>query len=418
MIELKNKVDIQKKINTLYAPNHCYNLDTLEGNNTNSKKRIEFILPYIKKIVKDKTVLDIGTNKGLFTILSVLSGAKKVIAQDIDNIFVELTRDVIEYKSLKDKSLKDNIEVTREPIGTLFHEGDVALILGVSHYLTYDYGLDWIYRLYIMGYDLLIEFPFWNEDRIVQVHKRQAKERKIREENLKLLNKESFLEKTKGLYKVEELGRFPGLRRRLFYCQKIPVPAKNIKDIDMSNYKIIYNSRMMKVYRQGDTVLKISSKYDTYPHIWHRHYADRWVRTHIILKKEFPKMIPQIYSLVKDDIGNTKGMIQSYCPPSNIKYENLFKIQTFLLSINMIMADIHPNHINGNYVIDLEFIENLNDITDRYIRNRILNVTWKQNNFRDKNLNMETLQKFLNDVRNNKNLKDVFKKAESYNWKR
>lgn len=409
MIEL-----LQKKIKELYAPNHCYDLFTLEGTNNETKERIAYIEPIIKKLVPGKLVLDVGANKGLFSLLSIKYGANRVIAQDIDKVYTDLLDDIIKYRSKKksEEKIEEKILVTDEPISKLFQEGDIAFVLGVAHYLTFDYGLDWIYRLYIMGYDLLIEFPDYKEDPIVHIHAHdlEGKGRKIKRENVELLNKTDLIKKTDGLYNVEELGRCPGLGRRLFYCKKNPISNININNIDFENYKKIYDGiTKLWLNQKGNAIIKMTGKWAS--------YEDRWIRIQILLKKEFPLMIPGIYYLVKDNVYDTKGMGEEYCndgKPNN--YKNLFKIQNFLLKIGITMMDIHPNHVVGEYIVDLEFIENFDDNSEKYIRNRIPEI-WTEENFADKEINKISVGRLISSIKDkNKDIKELFWEAENYIW--
>ncbi len=404
------KNELQKKIDTTYAFNHCYDIDTLQGTNQESIDRIQYFVPILKPLVNNKTVLDIGSNKGFFSIISNLNEAKTVISQEIDQQIIELQKQIFSYRNLS-----TTVKIVNEPVHTLFYEGDLAIILGVCHYLTYEHGLDWIYRLYIMGYDLLIEFPFWEEDGVVQIHIKDPQlvsQLNIKGDNYKLLNSESFLNKTKGLYNVTDMGKCPGLGRRLYYCQKIPTTAYNINNITFSNYTNIYESLYTTIFlnKSNTGIIKMTHKYE--------HYYDRWIRTHNVLKKEFPNIIPGIFYLVKDDFNNTKGIAEEYINNTNnrkFNHNNLFKIQNFLLSINMSMQDIHPNHTEGDYVVDLEFIENLTPESEKFLRNRI-NEIWRHDNIADININKESVNKFLNNINSNKNIIDIFKEAENYSW--
>lgn len=407
--------NLQKKIDTTYAFNHCYNIDNLHGTNPESIDRIQYFMHILKPLVKNKKVLDIGANKGIFSILSNLNNAINVISQEIDPQNIELLKQIYSYRKLS-----TTIKIVNEPVHTLFYEGDLAIILGVCHYLTYEHGLDWIYRLYIMGYDLLIEFPFWEEDAVVQTHIKDpqlVKQLNIINENYKLLKLESFLHKTEGLYNVTDMGRCPGLGRKLYYCQKMPITTYNINNINFNNYTNIYESPYTTLFlnKSNTGIIKMVRKYE--------HYPDRWIRAHNILKKEFPHIIPGIYYLVKDNSNNTKGISEEYVQNNQLtihnqrkfNHKNLFKIQNFLLSINMSMQDIHPNHIEGDYIVDLEVIENLTPESEKVLRNRI-NEIWKYNNIADININRDSVSKFLNNINNNKNLIDTFKEAENYIW--
>lgn len=239
--------ELQKKVDSVYPQNHCYNIDTLEGNNEGTVERSNQIISHINDKITGKTILDIGCNKGLFSLWCALNGAKEVIAQDINPEYTGILHDVMMYKirnsdisknisDLKYKQLSHRIKLTAEPVGAYYHEGDFALILGAAHYLTYEYGLDWIYRLYIMGYDIFVELPLSAEDPVVKAHESSG----TATEKSKMLNMESFLAKTKGLYEVEEVGRSTGLGRHLLYCKKIRIPKKQIHDIEFKDYELIY----------------------------------------------------------------------------------------------------------------------------------------------------------------------------------
>lgn len=447
-MKTQTKLDLQNHINNLYAPNHNFNIDTLEGLNDESRYRIKFYGSIIKGLVKDKVVLDIGANKGVFSLLSYRYGARKVIAQDIDPVYTELIKDLFEYKGLGSEIGSDigsdigseigsKIEISGEPVLSFWEEGkygDIALVLGVAHYLTYEHGFSWIYRLFAMGYDLLVELPIYGVDPVVQIHseyKKVDKERlNIVGQNFKLLSKELFLDKCKGLYNVTEMGLAPGLGRSLFYCKRVPVATMVFEDINFENcekyfrvggvdggngYQKIYETVWTKVFRNfytgGNAVFKITRKWEN--------YEDRWIRAHTVLKKEFPYNIPGLFYLVKDGIGNTKGIAEEYIYITKNNVGMIFKIQNFLSSINLLMKDIHPNHIYGQCVIDLEFIEDFDEKNCKYLRNRILNDTWIEWNLADKSINRVTVNKFLDRIRNGsgiENMKEIFRDAEKYSW--
>ncbi len=91
---------LQERIETLYAPNHSYNLDTLQGTNAESVERIEFFKNIFNNIdLYNKTVLDIGANKGIFSIICYLKGANKIISQDTDPVYTNLLSEIYKYKN-------------------------------------------------------------------------------------------------------------------------------------------------------------------------------------------------------------------------------------------------------------------------------------------------------------------------------
>lgn len=424
-----DKVELQKRIDSTYPPNHCYDIDTLECA-AGTMERAEQIKSYINDLIKDKVVLDIGCNKGYFSLWCALNGAKQVIAQDINPEYTVLLRDVINHKSmsgdakdvnaLKIRNLNHEITLVNEPISTYFREGDIALILGAAHYLTYEQGLDWIYRLYIMGYDLFIELPISKEDPVVQVHEKAG----TANENSKLLSMEAFMEKTKGLYDVKDLGRCAGLGRRLLYCKKQAIWTDSLELIDLAKWEVISNTAMAVVLKKGDQVLKLNFK--------NPHYPDRWIRIHKILEKEFPDIIPKLYSVVKES-GLNRGKITAYCGYGKPDYGNLFKIQNYLISLNMMMCDFHPNHAHGSHVVDLESIGNIEISSWGYLH-RFVNDTWIVGGvYDDPNINQQLIQKFVDNISNRalfkassnyanvvqkdmviKDIKEIFKETESW----
>lgn len=427
--------ELQKKVDSVYPQNHCYNIDTLEGNNEGTVERSNQIISHINDKITGKTILDIGCNKGLFSLWCALNGAKEVIAQDINPEYTRILHDVMMYKirnsdisknisDLKYKQLSHRIKLTAEPVGAYYHEGDFALILGAAHYLTYEYGLDWIYRLYIMGYDIFVELPLSAEDPVVKAHESSG----TATEKSKMLNMESFLAKTKGLYEVEEVGRSTGLGRHLLYCKKIRIPEKQIHDIEFKDYELIYDvGGMTQVFRKEGCVVKLNFKYE--------HYPDRWMRIHVVLHKEFPEIIPELYYAVKDADGNTKGKITEYLNSGTPNYRNLFRIQNYSINnLNMMMIDFHPNHVHGNHVVDLEAIENIDTYCMGYLY-RFVNETWKVGGvYEDPDINQQAVQQFVDNISNRaayfaasmagyvdkytviKNIKEIFKEAEEYNW--
>ncbi len=402
-----NKEILQKKVNEMYPLNHCFDLDTLRPTNNETRERADFFLsPFLKILIRNKVILDVGTNKGLFALWSIENGAKQVIAQDTVKDYPAMLGEIAEYKNLT----KDKILCSTDSLTQFFMEGDLAYVFGVCHYLTYEDRLNWIYRLFIMGYDLLIEFPFYQDDPVVKENLNEMRrgQRQIKDENWKFLDRTLFMEKTRGLYDVQELGKCPGNRRTLFYCKKIPLPVKNLLEIDRQNFTPLSMTQNSTVMRKDSQVLKLNHKWEFYP--------GRWIRGHQILNKEFPEIIPNVHCLIRDEHNKIKGMIQEFCPPGKNIYPNLFKIQNFLISIHMLMVDLHPNHIHGTHVIDLEHIENLSPETERQLRIRVLEESWKKENFTDKNLNEETVKIFMDEIRSGKCLREIFSEAEHYSW--
>jgi len=404
--------ELQRAINAIaYPPNHCYNLMTMEGSNSSSAARFAYLLPHVSSLVKDKVVLDVGCSKGFFTLWCAEHGAKKVIAQDTNQGYVQLVSEIARAKGLGNVVCTD-VSISR--IGSVHRanglvvtaEGDVALVLGVGHYLTYESGLEWIYRLYFLGYDMLLEWPRGGSDSSVRQHRRR-----VAVERVALLNEASLRAKIDGLYDITLLGQSPDLHRPLYLLRKKGLPE--IPFAEVSAGSLIRARGTSRIFMRGDREVVIFKPI-------HRRqgtkggYARRWVRGQQILAKEFPEIVPRVSAIVVGDDGVCDGVIEDFLDGSGdrrVGAKRLFDVQIFLVKRNLILLDMHISDVVGAGVVDFDGMEVLNDETERWFRSRIPQ-TWRRNNPSGvRGLNMDCVEAFARLVGTGKPLLDILREG-------
>lgn len=386
------------------------------GSNRPSADRFAYLLPHIRPLVKDKVVLDVGCSKGFFSLWCAQNGAKKVIAQDVNESYVGLVREIAKAKGL------GNVSCTTVPISrfgsvrwvdgvVVSEEGDVALVLGVGHYLTYECGLEWIYRLFFLGYDLLLEWPDGKNDPSVRAHRRT-----VPPERVNLLTEENLRAKVEGLYDIKFLGQSPDLHRPLYFLRKRALPEVRFSE---AGAEPIFKKRgTSSIFMKGDREVVILKPI-------HRHqgerigYARRWVRGQQILNKEFPGIVPSVSAVVLGDDGVPDGVIEDRLDAGGdrrVGVKRLFDIQIFLLERNLLLLDFHLSDVVGEGVVDLDGIEVFDEGTERRFRARIPR-TWRRG---DKTwstgVDMVAVEAFANLVRGDKPLLDILREGREYRY--
>jgi len=400
-----NPSEIQRRLDALtYPPNHCYDFLTMQPTNEASRQRFNYLIPHIQPLIKDKTVIDIGCNKGYFAIWSALHGARHVIAQDIKPEFTDIVAEIARHKNCW------HLSTISTPVMSLTREGDIALVLGVAHYLTFEHSLDWLYKLYYLGYDILLEFPLYISDPIVKHHAK-----KVAPERLFQLTEEALKHKIEGLYSTTYLGQSPDLHRNLYLLKKVPLPIThqnqitNARKIETKTGSTAYLLNHNRIFLLKTRFLDIDTKAG---------YKPRWCRAQQILTKEFPGIVPQLLSLVIGNDGRGVGIIEQYVeggdPRQGIK--NLFHIQLYLLKLGLISIDIHPNNVHGSYVIDHESIEPWTTEAEEITRKSILEK-WQPARIENYNrFNPHAINQLKSLITKGENLKTIMLQAQTWQW--
>jgi SAM-dependent methyltransferase len=397
--------EIQRTLDALtYPPNHCYNFQTMQATNASTAHRIKYLIPHIKPLITGKVVLDVGCAKGYLAIWSALNGAKKVIAQDKTPDFTNITAEIAQAKGIK------NLETTTTDILSFETQGDIALVLGVAHYLTFEFKLDWLYKLYYLGYDILLEFPFAANDSTVRRMKGKAPA-----ENIALLTEQALKQKVEELYSITYLGQSPGLHRNLYHLQKILLPQKHRNEIQGLRYG---KSRgTTSIWTHGkDGMMLLRPKHLARDE--GKGYPLCWLRAERVLAKEFPDIVPQPYMIVLDDNERRVGYIETRLEGGDPRegFRNLFTIQLYLMSIGLIQADLHTSDVHGNHILDHEAIEPYTPEADKAFRQR-MPQTWRRGNTTGaKGLNLKAVDEFLKLLTTQESLKNIFTKARDFQW--
>jgi len=371
---------LQQRLDALtYVPNHCYEFLSMQGKNKVSAERFAYIVGHLKGLVEGREVLDVGCNKGFVSLWCAENGARRVVAEDIRQEYTELVGDLAQCKGL------GNVTVTVKPLWKLGEvhevegvpvtkEGDLALVLGVAHHLTLDHGLDWLWRLYYLGYDVLMEFPCVGSDQTVEFLRG-----KVPEAKRQLLREDLLREKVEGLYDVELVGRSPDLGRSLYHLRKGELPTSSVGHVREGS--LVAKGRKTEVYlvgADGAAVLKG----------WHgrqrdaKGYALRWVRAQQILAKQFPNVVARVRGLVVGEAGAVEGLVEDYKGGQGFEQigaRALFDAQLFLLSLNLIALDFHLSSVFGGSVLDHELIEVRTRGTEEFFRRKV-SRTWEQTN--------------------------------------
>lgn len=370
-------VEMQARVDGLsYAPNHCYDFVSMQAKNQVSRDRFAYIVGHLRGLVAGREVLDVGCNKGFVSLWCAENGARRVVAEDIREEYAELVADLARCKGLGNvavtaKSLWKLGEVQEVEGALVTEEGDLALVLGVAHYLTLAHGLDWLWRLYYLGYDILMELPIVGEDPSVE-----SCRGKVSEEKRRLLTEERLREKVEGLYDVELVGRSPDLGRPLYYLRKVTLPAWTPSAVKA--LEVLQGGGKTQVYMLGSEVVVVMKG-------WHsrqrdaKGYALRWVRAQQILARQFPNTVARVRGLVVRDGAVVEGLVEDLQGGNGfgqIGARALFDIQLFLLSLNLIGLDFHLSSVVGDGVVDHELIEVRTPETERFFRWRV-GRTWE-----------------------------------------
>lgn len=127
------------------------NNKTASGNNI---KKWQRILPIMNKLsIKGKTVLDVGSSDGYFSIETARLGAKSVLGIDIDSLRIERANFVKDYLNIK------NVDFRKDDIYNFINRSqsyDIVMALGVLHRIPDIYGF--LSNLANVGRTLILEF--------------------------------------------------------------------------------------------------------------------------------------------------------------------------------------------------------------------------------------------------------------------
>ena len=112
-----------------------YDLNTLEPIGIESKTRLNE-LDFLRDLVVDQQILDIGTNSGIVAIQAAKWGAKRILATDVNKQLVDHLRNIVEahdlpisaeicaFKSLDPLIFKSDVVLCLEVIHWLVHQGN------------------------------------------------------------------------------------------------------------------------------------------------------------------------------------------------------------------------------------------------------------------------------------------------------
>lgn len=400
-----NPAEIQAKLDALtYPPNHCYDFQTMQPKTPQSALRFPYLIPHIKPLIQGKTVLDIGCSKGFFSIYCAENGAKKVIAQDINPDFTNITAEVAQAKGIK------NLTTSTKPLLSFEREGDIALVLGVAHYLTFESKLDWLYKLYYLGYDILLEFPFATNDPVL-LRLRD----KYPNDRMALMMPEPLKQKVDGLYTITHLGQTPGQGRTLYYLKKNHLPQERRNQIYGLRFGKSRHTTSIWLHHQSG-IMKLTPKNLEGDN--GAGYPQRWIRAQRILVKEFPGIVPQPYMIVLDGNNKREGHIETRLEGGDLRvgFKNLFTIQLYLMSLGLLQTDLHTSDVYGNHVLDHEAIEPLTPEAEQQFRLYIPR-SWRPDNITGtKGLNPDALNQFLYLLTTMESLENIFTKSRDLQW--
>jgi len=352
----------------VYVHNHRYDLATMEPTNETSRRRFEYLLPHVGPLIQGKSVLDLGCNKGFLSLWCAENGATRVVGQDTDRRYIELLREVGAAKMIRNVEFTDQsafkfgrVKLVRDYPATV--EYDVALVLGVGHYLTFEGGLDWLYRLYFLGCDILFEFAPAATDPVLRSTAKDYPPDKVA-----LMNLNTIKAKVKGLYDLEKLARSPYEGRHLYLLRKRALPGLAFAETNAG--PLIAKHVLTKVYKRGeDEVVVVKAR--------HRQdapgtgYNRRWVRAQQVLAKDFPGVVADVRGLVVGKDGVVDGTVEEYLDGSGSAVQgarNLFDVQMRLVELGMFELDFHISDVRGASVVDLDFIEVLTPASEEYGR--------------------------------------------------
>jgi len=90
--------------------------------------KFKHIYKYLTNI-ENKTILDLGSANGLFTILSALNSAKLVTSVDIDDIHLNIIR------KIKHELKLDNLNIVKDNVENITQKHDIVLVLALIHWI-------------------------------------------------------------------------------------------------------------------------------------------------------------------------------------------------------------------------------------------------------------------------------------------
>lgn len=145
--------NIQKEINGVaYPPTHTYDYKTMEPTSILAQ-RVNIITTNFPNFFKGKRLLDVGSNKGFFS-LKYAKNFKEVVGIDLDSSGINICK----------KIQKKNTKFYHSGFGT-FHadniEFDKIFIANTAHHICKEVnGWDWVHKLGAMSTDeVLLEMP-------------------------------------------------------------------------------------------------------------------------------------------------------------------------------------------------------------------------------------------------------------------
>jgi 2-polyprenyl-3-methyl-5-hydroxy-6-metoxy-1,4-benzoquinol methylase len=109
-----------------------YDLSTLEPIGLESETRLKE-LDFLRELVVDQQVLDIGTNSGIVAIQAAKWGAKRVLATDVNKQLIDHLQTTVEAHGL---AISANICAFKS-LDPIIHKSDIVLCLEVIHWLVH-----------------------------------------------------------------------------------------------------------------------------------------------------------------------------------------------------------------------------------------------------------------------------------------
>jgi len=149
-------MDLQKKINEMYPPTHTFNIENLEPTKI-LKQRVDLINIYFPNFFKGRRLLDVGCNKGYFS-LSNANKFRKIVAIDNDKEYIEICNELKKIKKI------NNIKFIHTSFRdfTSDRQFDKIFIGNAHHHIFKEIGgHEWIAKLAaISNGEVLIEGPY------------------------------------------------------------------------------------------------------------------------------------------------------------------------------------------------------------------------------------------------------------------
>ncbi len=109
-----------------------YDLSTLEPIGLESETRLKE-LDFLRELVVDQQVLDIGTNSGIVAIQAAKWGAKRILATDVNKQLIDHLQTTVEAHGL---AISANICAFKS-LDPIIHKSDIVLCLEVIHWLVH-----------------------------------------------------------------------------------------------------------------------------------------------------------------------------------------------------------------------------------------------------------------------------------------